>query len=195
MTAEHPLILQLDIAGNPARWITYEQAAYYYAKDLIAWTVGDDDYTIWGGNSRLTGNRSSMDLNTIIAVRGEMGDKHLYRTPTLTNRSLFRRDQHLCAYCGQVFGVDKLTRDHVMPRSRGGKDEWRNVVACCGGCNKAKDDMTPDEAGMRLLYVPYTPSRAEYMILMNRKILANQMDFLLDRVDESSRLKNPIKIN
>lgn len=192
MAREHPLILQLDIAGNPCRWMTYEDAAYYKAKDLIAWTVGQDDFTIFGGNNRMTGQQSSMDLNTIIAVKGEIGDKGLFRVPTLTNRALFRRDMNICAYCGGEFGHDHLTRDHVMPSSRGGKDIWQNVVASCGGCNKVKDDRTPDEAGMKLLYVPYAPNRAEYLILMNRTILADQMEFLMTRVTKDSRLLNPI---
>lgn len=195
MAREHPLILQLDAAGNPCRWMTYEDAAYYKAKDLIAWTVGEDEFTIYGGENRITGRQSSMDLNTIIAVKGEIGDKGLFRTPTLTNRALFRRDQSICAYCGGVFGHDHLTRDHVMPTSRGGKDVWQNVVAACGGCNKLKDDRTPEEAGMKLLYVPYAPNRAEYLILMNRTILADQMEFLLSRVTKNSRLLNPIKLN
>lgn len=195
MAREHPLILQLDIAGNPCRWITYEDAAYYYAKDLISWTVGEGDFTIYGGNNRISGSRSFLDMNTIIAVKGEIGTEHLYRTPTLTNRALFRRDQHICAYCGQQYGADKLTRDHVMPRSRKGKDIWTNVVTACGGCNKVKDNKTPEEAHMDLLYVPYAPNRAEYLILMNRTILADQMQFLMSRVTKDSRLLNPINLN
>lgn len=188
MTNTHPQILQLDIAGNPCRWITYENAAYYYAKDLVAWTVGTEGYTIYGGHNRITLSRSFMELNTIIAVKGEMADKHLFRTPTLTNKALFRRDQNICAYCGHDFGSDKLTRDHILPSSRGGKDIWTNVVAACSGCNKVKDNYTPEEAGMKLLYVPYAPSRSEYLILMNRTILADQMEFLLARVSKESRL-------
>ena len=195
MAREHPLILQLDIAGNPCRWMTYEDAAYYKAKDLIAWTAGGSDFTIYGGNNRVTGEQSSMDLNTIIAVRGEIGDKGLFRIPTLTNRALFRRDQHLCAYCGGMFSPDHLTRDHVQPSSRGGKDVWTNVVSACGGCNKIKDNRTPEEAKMKLLFVPYAPNRAEYLILMNRTILADQMAFLISRVTKDSRLLNPVKLN
>lgn len=195
MAREHPLILQLDVAGNPCRWMTYEDAAYYQAKDLIAWTVGDDEFTIYGGENSLTGMQSTMDLKTIIAVKGEIGDKGLFRTPTLTNRALFRRDQNICAYCGEEFGHDRLTRDHIMPSSRGGLDKWQNVVSACGGCNKFKDDRTPDEANMKLLYVPYAPNRAEYLILMNRAILADQMDFLKSRVSKDSRILNPIKLH
>lgn len=191
MTIQHPLILQLDMAGNPCRWITYEDAAYYKAKDLIAWTVGDEGYTIFGGKNRISLTQSSMDLNTIIAVRGKMGDKHIHRTPTLTNRALFRRDQQICAYCGNEFYQDKLTRDHIIPSSRGGKDIWTNVVTSCGPCNKHKDDKLPEEAGMKLLYVPYAPSKSEHLILLNRNILADQMEFLLARVGHESRLLTP----
>lgn len=195
MTIEHPLILQLDVAGNPSRWITYEEAAYYKAKDLIAWTIGNDGYTIYGGKSRMTGDRSFMDLNTIIAVKGEMGDRHMHRIPVLTNRALFRRDHNICAYCATEFSHSDLTRDHVQPRSKGGPDKWTNVVSACGGCNKVKDDRTPEEAGMRLIYIPYAPNRAEYLILMNRNILADQMEFLLAKVGKQSRLLNPPKSN
>jgi len=90
MARQLPQILQLDVAGNPCRWMTYEDAAYYKAKDLIAWTIGTQEFTIYGGENAATGVQSTMDLSTIIAVRGEIGDKGLFRTPSLTNRTLFR---------------------------------------------------------------------------------------------------------
>lgn len=193
MAREHPLILQLDVAGNPCRWMTYEDAAYYKAKDLIAWTYGNEDFTIYGGENAVTGKQSSMDLSTIIAVRGEVKGRSLNRIPTLTNRALFRRDQHVCAYCGGEFGHDHLTRDHVIARSKGGPDVWTNVVTACGGCNRLKDDRSLEESGMKLLYVPYAPNRSEYLILMNRGILADQMEFLKARLPKHSRVLNPLK--
>jgi hypothetical protein len=187
-----PQILQLDVAGNPVRWIDYEKGAYYIVKNLVAWTPSDKGFTVYGGTNRITNSRSFLDMNTIIAVKGDMNDKHLHRAPTLTNRGLFRRDQNLCAYCGQIFSHDKLTRDHILPTSRKGADKWNNVVTACGGCNKAKDNMTPEEADMPLIYLPYVPSRAEHLILSNRNILADQMSFLMEHVSEESRLKKPV---
>lgn len=193
---EHPLILQLDAAGQPQRWITYEDAAYYHCKDLIAWSLGEDGrIRIHGGMSRMTGQRSFLDFNTIIAVKGEVAKGHASRIPTLTNRSLFRRDQQMCAYCGDVFHVEDLTRDHIIPRSRGGKDQWVNVVTACGVCNKRKDAQTLEEAGMKLLYVPYAPNHAEHLILQNRRILADQMEFLLKQVSKHSRLLKTLNLN
>lgn len=191
MSKQHSLILQLDIAGNPCRWLDYKQVAYYKSKDLIAWTVGEEGYTIYGGHNRISASQSTMELNTIIAIKGDMGDKHRHSAPTLTNRALFRRDQGICAYCGLEFGMDRLTRDHVLPSSRGGKNNWANVVASCSGCNRHKDDRTPEEANMKLLYVPYTPNRQEHLILMNRAILACQMEFLMARIGKDSRLHDP----
>lgn len=186
-----PLILQLDAAGNPQRWITYEDAAYYYAKDLVAWTPTEEGFTIHGGKSRMTGIRSFMDLSTIIAVRGEISGKGLYRVPTLTNRALFRRDQNICAYCGHEFAHDHLTRDHVVARAKGGKDIWTNVVTSCGGCNRRKDDRHLHDTDMELLYVPYNPTRSEYLLLMNRNVLVDQMDFLKARIPDTSHIHIP----
>jgi len=190
MTRELPLVLQLDQSGNPHRWITYEDSAYYYAKNLVLWSMGSVDFDIHGGTCAATGKQSILTMNTIISIKGKVGEKqfhHSNRVP-LTNRTLFRRDQQICGFCGQHFETKKLTRDHIMPQSRGGKNTWMNLVTACSGCNKIKADRTPEEANMPLLYVPYVPNRAEYLILSNRKILADQMEFLIKQVPKASRL-------
>jgi hypothetical protein len=187
---ELPLVLQLDASGNPQNWITYEDSAYYYSKGLVSWEQGEVDITLRGGTSALTGMQSTMKMNTIIAVKGKPSSKHALvsaRVP-LSNKTLFRRDQHLCAYCGFEFVPNQLTRDHIIPTSKGGKNIWMNVVTACESCNKAKDDCTPEQAKMPLLYVPYEPNRAEYLILQNRKILADQMDFLKKLLPKQSRV-------
>jgi len=187
---ELPLVLQLDVAGNPHQWITYEKSAYYYAKDLVAWEAAPVDFTLHGGISALTGETSTLTINTIIAIKGKVTSHQLQqmnRIP-LSNRTLFRRDKNLCAYCGHQFSTSELSRDHVVPTSKGGPNSWTNVVTACHSCNKYKDDRTLEQAGLQLLYVPYTPNRAELLILQNRTILADQMEFLLKRCPENSRL-------
>ncbi len=184
-----PQFLALDITGQPHRWISYQQAAKYYAEDLIAWSIGGNDHRIHGGTQRVSGIRSILDLNTILAIKGLA--KALRHTPNLTNKVLFRRDQNICAYCGTRLTKDRLTRDHVTPKCKGGKDGWNNVVTACKPCNAYKGDRGAAAASMDLLYVPYTPERAEYLILRNRKILADQMDFLVKQVrNKKSRLFN-----
>lgn len=186
------LILQLDQSGQPSKWITWQDAAVYHAKGLVAWEQGEIETVIRGGDNRMTGQQSIIRTSSIIAVKGEAGGKRKFRQPTLNNRELFRRDRHICAYCGGHFKEAQLSRDHIMPRSKGGADVWMNVVTCCAKCNQKKDDKTLDEAGLQLLYAPYVPSRAEHLILANRNILADQMEFLLAFVDEKSRVREYI---
>lgn len=75
----------------------------------------------------------------------------------LTRRNLMLRDNHECQYCGRRPGVRALNIDHVVPRSRGGRDCWDNLVVSCRVCNLKKGRRTPTEAGMRLLRSPFEP--------------------------------------
>ena len=187
----HSLILTLDMHGVPHRWITWQHACYYYAKNLVAWAVGDHTFTFHGGVSRITGERSAITANSIIAIRGKaLAQKSFDAVPPLNNRELFHRDRHICAYCGGAFSHYRLTRDHVKPVSQGGRDTWMNVVTACRSCNQRKSGRTPEQSGIELLYAPYVPNKAEYLILCNRNILADQMDFLARHVPAQSRWKN-----
>jgi hypothetical protein len=97
----------------------------------------------------------------------------------------------MCAYCGDSFHFLRLTRDHIKPVSRGGLDTWMNVVTACRHCNGVKRNRTPEESGVELRYAPYVPNKAEYLILTNRKILSDQMEFLSQHVSASSRVLLP----
>ncbi|MFN8850179.1 MAG: HNH endonuclease, partial [Inhella sp.] len=104
------------------------------------------------------------------------------------NPKLFARDRHVCAYCGKRSPEDDLTREHIVPTSRGGADSWMNCITACRGCNAHKGNRLCEEVGMGLLYLPYVPNLHEDMILRGRRILADQMEFLLASVPRSSRL-------
>ena len=189
MPMEKPLILSLDSHGVPHRWISWQQACFYYAKNLVAWTMGDATFTYYGGISRLTGERSSITAHSIVAIKGKaLAAKGFNQVPPLNNRELFRRDCHMCAYCGGEFNYFRLTRDHITPLSRGGRDTWMNSVTACRSCNTRKGNRAPEQANMPLLYVPYVPNRHEHFILRNRRILADQMEYLLAGVPRTSRL-------
>ncbi|MGH9466405.1 MAG: HNH endonuclease [Terriglobales bacterium] len=77
-----------------------------------------------------------------------------HRTRALSRKNILLRDHNTCQYCGTVCPAQALTLDHVVPRSRGGKSAWENLVACCRGCNHRKGDQLAGEAGMRLLRDP-----------------------------------------
>ncbi|MFK7963360.1 MAG: HNH endonuclease [Burkholderiaceae bacterium] len=186
-------VLKIDISGVPQMWIGVEEAARYYATESVAYTLGDDCVRLHGGVSRMTGTRSTLDIHPIIAVQGtSMADRLLRTAPRLTrfNHKLFRRDCNLCAYCGDEFPDSGLEREHILPICRGGTDQWMNVVAACRACNQRKANRTPEEANMPLLYLPYTPSRWEDLILQARMghIQGDQMAFLKAGLPASSRL-------
>lgn len=184
-------ILALNSAGIPLGMITYEKAAFYAAKDLIAWTIGDK-YTLHGGIQRSSGIQSTLDIDSIIAIKGKVHSKP--RKPKLTNHALFRRDLNICAYCGFQFYNSQLTRDHIIPKVQNGPNTWNNVVSACSHCNKHKGGYTPEQANMELLYIPYVPCSNEMILLKHKKVLVDQMEYLLKNIKNSkSRITEIIK--
>lgn len=183
-----PRILRLNVSGQPVEWLHWQDAVSLYARDMVVWTLGEPVLRIRGGHSRLDAKRSEVALHSIIACDGRVVRRRR-NVPPLTNRALFRRDRNMCMYCGKQYSDHDLTRDHVVARSRGGRDVWDNVVAACKRCNHAKGHRRIEEAGMELLALPYTPNFAEYLALINSgRILGDQMDFLRAQFGKDSRL-------
>ncbi len=170
--------------------MTAREAAVLYATDAVAWTLGDPFRVLLGGMQRASGLQSRIELHPIVAVRGAIPSRAWRQVPTLSNPKLFARDRQLCAYCGGHFRTDDLTREHIVPTSRGGQDTWMNCITACRTCNGRKGSRLSEEAGMHPLFVPYVPSLHEDMILRGRRILADQMEFLLAGVPRGSRLRD-----
>ncbi|MGQ8364449.1 HNH endonuclease [Glaciecola sp. 1036] len=169
------MILKLNKSGMPKSWISAEEAAKCYCQGKVIFELGETEQILYGGwNSK--GEQSQLKISSIIGCDGQITEDkgHI----SLTNRFLFRRDQQMCLYCGGHFALTQLTRDHIIPRSKGGKDTWTNAATACRRCNHIKGAKTPEEANMKLLAVPFTPNMYERFFLMNRKILADQMAFL-----------------
>jgi len=76
------------------------------------------------------------------------------QTRALSRKNILLRDRNICQFCGKIFPASDLTLDHVVPRSRGGRSSWENLVACCYQCNNHKGDRTPEEAGLQLVRRP-----------------------------------------
>lgn len=88
-------------------------------------------------------------------------DFHRRKKVSFTRFHVFIRDRMRCQYCSKKFEPKDLTFDHVLPRSRGGKTTWNNIVTCCHADNLRKGAKTPKEAGMRLLRQPFEPTPYE----------------------------------
>ena len=164
-------ILRTDAAGMPLDWVSYKEAARCYHLGQVLYSCGKLLYTVHGGISALSGKQSKIELNSIIATQGNNQTKyHLLSsyTPPLTNKTLFSRDNHVCMYCGNYSMRSELSRDHITPISQNGQDIWTNVITACKRCNNYKAGRTPEQAGMELLAVPFSPTHAEYVYLRGR---------------------------
>lgn len=184
---ESTRLLSLDANGRVLEWMHWQSAVCLYVRGAVAWTLGEPCLTIHGGINRDSGQQSVISLHPIIASRSMARPCAIEPSPVLTNTALFARDGNLCLYCGNHFPRSQLTRDHVLPLSKRGRDEWENVVSACTPCNLRKGSRTPQQAGMPLLAVPYRPSWIEHMILSNRNILADQMAFLRAQLPRQRR--------
>lgn len=180
-------VLKLDIGGIPQGWISSRDAAELIAKDQMSWSMGDIVDIFHGGMNRM-GARSIIHIPSIVAS-GSSAISLPEIIPSVSREKLFARDRNMCAYCATVLHPKFLQAEHILPASRGGQWSWMNLVASCNDCNQhKKKNMTPEEAGMTLHYLPYVPSHWEDMILRSRNIRADQMEFLLSSVPKHSRL-------
>lgn len=100
----------------------------------------------------------SMRLPSVIALRDFIPNQ---RRPAFTRFNVFLRDSFECQYCGVQYPTQDLTFDHVIPRSRGGRTTWENVVTACGGCNLRKGSHLPREIKMFPKHAPEQPSTWE----------------------------------
>ena len=100
----------------------------------------------------LSTTRTSYQYPSVIRLRNYI--RIPYTKVVLSRRNIMRRDKFSCQYCAKK---SDLTIDHVLPKSRGGKDQWENLVTACEKCNVKKGNKTPQEAQMPLIRKPYRP--------------------------------------
>ena len=184
-------VLRTDVAGRPLGWIDYRDAVRLYHAGQVAYPCAARCFGFAGdlrphGPPQPGGGQHDHRHSRRIGGLNKRLDNY---TPPLNNHTLFRRDAQVCMYCGGRFLKRDLTRDHVRPISLGGSDIWANVVAACKRCNNFKGGRLPEVAGMELLAVPFVPTYAEYIYLKGRRVLADQMEFLIAHFPRESRLQ------
>lgn len=136
-------VLVLNASYEPLNITTWRRAMVMLLKGKAEGLEHDPAHVI----------REDYLLPTVIRLRQFV--RVPYKQMPLTRRNLFHRDGHRCQYCG--YSGDRLSVDHVIPRSRGGGDTWDNVTTACLPCNVRKGNRTPREAGMPLARQPHRP--------------------------------------
>ena len=133
----------------------------YTGYDFESWTdiaFAREEYGV--GRSHYEWVRTvHMDIAVPKIIRLLGYDRLPKQTVKLNRRNIFARDNNLCQYCGHRFPTSELSLDHILPRSRGGKSSWTNLVCCCVRCNARKGGRTPREAHMKLVRPPIQPTR------------------------------------
>lgn len=154
----HPaLVLNADF-----RPLSYFPLSLWSWQDAIKAVVSDRVSVVSEYDRLVHSPRHIMRLPSVIALKEYIPSA---RRPAFTRFNVFLRDRFSCQYCAEWFPTHDLTFDHVIPRSRGGKTVWENVVSACGPCNRRKGDRTPEEANMRLNSKPVRPRYVAIMLV------------------------------
>ena len=146
--------LKLLCLGH-AQVVQTEGEARYQTHDIGSWVEYSGDGAPTVAEEVIHSVKVALRVPKIIVLA--IYDRIPRKEVKFTRQNIFLRDRHTCQYCKKVFAESKLNLDHVMPRDRGGKTEWENIVTSCISCNTRKANRLPREAGMSLLKEPARP--------------------------------------
>ncbi len=141
---------------DAARVVAPETLSTFTFDEWLEQPLADDDLILRSPSVRLAAPE------VILLVRYDRVPCH---EAPFTRRNLFLRDDFTCQYCGRRTATDRLSVDHIMPRSRGGTTTWENCVLACVACNARKADRSLKESGLRLLRPPVRPRWTPYLNL------------------------------
>lgn len=141
-------VLFLDVDFRPLR-------IEHWTRAMVDLFLGKIEVVEYSRDRTIRGVSQTYPMPAVVRVlRRFRRDRIAIR---FSRMNIYARDGFTCQYCGQRFVTEDLTFDHVVPRARGGKTNWENIVTCCVPCNRRKASRTPEEAGMRLRLRPVKP--------------------------------------
>lgn len=140
-------VLVLDAFYQPSRVVSWERAICMLY-DGKCESVEDTDEVIRSPSI-------TMHMPSIVRMTRKTRSRKV--SIKFSRANVLLRDGHQCQFCGSEFEAHQLNYDHVLPRSRGGRTDWENIVASCFPCNARKGDRTPEEAKMPLRRQPRKP--------------------------------------
>ena len=128
---------------------------------VIAPDYSTFDFESWAALGVTSGQDAVQTIGRMIAIPRviilQVYDRLPKQKIRFSRHNIYTRDDNTCQYCARLFPRTELNLDHVIPRARGGRTTWENVVCCCVPCNLRKGCRLPEEAGMRLLKTPARP--------------------------------------
>jgi 5-methylcytosine-specific restriction endonuclease McrA len=150
--------LLLNSTYEPLKVISWQRAVSLWFTDKVEIVEEYDDFDLKSVSFTM---KCPAVVRLVSYVRGTRNRVKFSRV------NVFQRDHFTCVYCGAQPGTRELTFDHVLPRSRGGKTMWTNIVTACLPCNHKKADKTPEEAKMKLRKKPEQPPVRKDRFVLN----------------------------
>ena len=144
--------LVLNAGYEPLGVVSFKRALVLVMNEKATIIAADGEHPVFG----LSG---AWDRPSVIILRRYVRIPSGRSVP-VSRRGVLRRDNGHCGYCGGAAS----TIDHITPRSRGGKDSWENLVACCLKCNNVKGNRTPGEMNWRLRSTPRAPHGSSWIV-------------------------------
>ena len=140
-------VLLLNITYEPLKIINWKKAVTLLCLGKVE-VIEQSDHTVHSVSFTIKLPSVVRLLRMVRRPRGAI---------RFSRQNIYARDRYQCQYCGDRFPTEDLTYDHVLPKSRGGRTRWENIVTCCVECNRKKGGRTPGEAAMKLIRTPSRP--------------------------------------
>lgn len=148
------------MAGTLVLNASYEPLCVVATRRAVVLVLAEKAFVVEAGEGFLHSATSQIQIPRVVRLARYVRVPYRRQVP-LTRRAVLARDAHRCVYCA----VRADTIDHVVPRSRGGHNEWTNVVAACARCNHRKGDRLLSEIGWTLPRAPIQPSASVALVL------------------------------
>jgi len=170
ITPDNTKALKLDSSYRPLEIVDAMEA-------LVLCLIGKA-YAVETYKQKVRSVSESFDLPAVIVLTRYV--KFKFKTISPTRKNIIWRDENRCQYCAKEYESKILTLDHIVPRSKGGKNTWLNLVASCKKCNQKKGNRTPEQAGMKLIRVPERPKTTIFNMLEIRQVNDLWKNYLWD---------------
>lgn len=158
--------LVLNAGYEPLAVVSFKRALVLVMNQKASIVVADREHPVYGSTGEWE-RPSVIILRRYVRIPSG-------RSIPVSRRGVLRRDNARCGYCG----ASASTIDHIIPRSRGGKDSWENLMACCLKCNNIKGDRTPEEMRWSLRISPRPPHGTQWMVRGVERALPDWEEYL-----------------
>lgn len=164
-------VLLLNASYEPLNVISWKRAICLWYDDKVEIVRSYPDKTICSPSIEV-------GYPAVVKLSKYRHMKFIRRRIRFSSLNIFARDNFTCMYCGEQPKVRNLTKDHVVPRSRGGATTWTNITTACNPCNLYKADRTPEEAGMKLKELPCRPTPDDHTVRFGTNLPKEWEDFI-----------------